>query len=105
MAVEVPSGDHARTRLRQSRAHIYQLVRELQGYRPPPEPEFPRSRLMRSLLGNHRGSSWLAGAGIALTLMRPRLIWRMAQWVLASPLAQRVLIPWLIRQAAAARRR
>jgi hypothetical protein len=103
MVIEVASGDDARKRLRHSRAEIYELVRELQGHRPPPGPDFPRSRLMRSLIGQ-RGPSWVAGAGLALTLMRPRMIWRLARWALTHPLTHRIVIPWLARRAGIVRR-
>jgi hypothetical protein len=103
MVVEAVPTNDARDRLRRSRVEIVQLIREVQGYRPPPAPDFPRSRLMRSLLET-RGSGWLAGAGIAVAMLRPRLVWRVLQWALGHPLTQRLLMTWAARKTGIMRR-
>jgi hypothetical protein len=97
-AARAPDED-ALTRLRRSRAEILEVARELQGYASSSAlpTQFPRSRVMRALL-QPRGS-WLAGVGLAIALIRPRLTWRLLQWVIAQPLARRHLLPWLARTA------
>ena len=103
MTIDALPGADAQTRLRRSRAEIAQSVRELQGYRPPPAPNFPRSRLMQSLM-RHRGSGWMAAAGLAATLIRPRLVWSLTRWVFTHPVTRRVLMSWLVRRAGSLRR-
>ena len=86
-----------RERLRQSRAEIFTLAREIKGGGNPSSSPFPRSLIMRALL-SHGGRALLGGAALGLGLLRPRLL--MTVWRLAplAPLLRGALNRYLVRR-------
>jgi len=72
-----------RERLRSSRAEIFTLARQIKGEGSPNTLAFPRSLIMRALLGQG-GRALLGGAALGLGMWGPR--WVKALWRLA-PLA------------------
>lgn len=87
----------ARQRLQHSRAQIFALAHELKGDEPPPASStrdgFPRSHIMRALTSD-RGRMLLGAALLGVTLLRPRMTWRLARFTpLLRPLIARYLLP------------
>ena len=86
-----------RERLRASRAEILSAVRQIRGESRPESLTFPRSLIMRALLGQG-GRALLGGAALGLGLWRPRLIktlWRLAP---LAPLVRGALNRYLLRR-------
>lgn len=90
-------------RLQQSREEIFAIARQMKGEEEEQAllgapGDFPHSRLMRALLGP-QGRLLLGGAVVAVTLLRPRLLWRAARLApMLRPLILRYLLPRLLGQ-------
>jgi hypothetical protein len=87
----------ARLRLQHSRAQIFVLAHQLKGDAPPPASStrdgFPRSHVMRAITGD-RGRVLVSAALLGVTLLRPRMAWRLARiGPLLRPLIARYLLP------------
>jgi len=99
MAIETENDPVAR--LHESRGEIFALGRVLNGSAATDPgdgaaPGFPRSRLMRTLMGRHRGL--LGGAAIALLVAKPQLALKVGRWAVMQPLLRRYLMPFLLRK-------
>jgi hypothetical protein len=88
-------------RMRQSRAEIITSLQTLHVHRTPPRDDgFPRSVIMRAMLG-HNGRMVLGGAALTLAVLRPGLIpvaARMARLAPLIPLARNLLNRYLVRR-------
>ncbi|HEX4025222.1 MAG TPA: hypothetical protein VHX52_11055 [Steroidobacteraceae bacterium] len=99
-AVTEPQAERVRERLQESRAQIFALAHALKGDEPAEAQQpaeagdgFPHSRIIRALLGE-RSRMLFGGAALVLTLMRPRVIWRLVRFApLLRPLLMRYLLP------------
>lgn len=95
------------SRLRATRQEILELGQAIKAELadPPGQPAdhaphtgFPRSRIVRALVGTGSRERWLGGAALAFVLARPRLALRVAQWLLTQPVARRVIWPLIFRK-------
>jgi hypothetical protein len=94
-------------RLAASREEFFALAHVMKGDAREPElaavsdelpGSFPQSHIMRALLGRP-GRLLLGGAALALTLTRPKLLWRAARFTpLLRPLLLRYVLPRLLGQ-------
>lgn len=90
----------ARERLQRSRQDIFALAHSLKGDQPvvAAGSGFPHSRIMRALVGE-RGRMVFGGAAIALTLLKPGIMWRLVRFApLLRPLVMRYVLPRLLGQ-------
>ncbi len=96
---------HARLRGRiaLSRAELFALAHTVNGDQAGPDTaaaeeqraSFPHSHTMRVLLGRP-GQLLLAGAAVAMALLRPQLLWRAMRFTpMLRPLLLRYLLPLL----------
>jgi len=81
-------------RLENSRREILQLVHVLKGDRPLHEPRegFPRSHIMRALMGD-QGRNVLGHAALALAISRPKAVWRLAG---LAPMVRPMLVRFVV---------
>jgi hypothetical protein len=95
--VDIHDADDPRSRLRQSRQELFELLQGFNG-RGASGQGFPRSRVMRALV--NREHTWMFGsaAALALALARPRWAWRALQWTAVQPLIRQHLLGWLFRK-------
>lgn len=93
-----------RARLRQTRAEIIDSLKLIRAQQSPlSDGAFPRSAIMRALIGRN-GGRMLGGAAIALAIMRPGLLLlaaravRLAPWI---PMMSNLLNRYMVRRNAA----
>jgi|GEM_PF-3583410 len=86
-----------RERLRASRAQLFTLARQIKGESSPDNSLFPRSGIMRALLGQG-GNALLGAAALGLGMWGPRwirVLWRLAP---VAPLLRGALNRYLMRR-------